>query len=115
VKVKNTTTIRAKVREGYQEIEALVIGKFAVHPMNLWSFEDSALGDDFTITHVATGLAMAEIHRFSTAKRVAGELDSAITEDITTEDRQGHTDRFKAFGKAARAVIWDAQPAQEGQ
>jgi hypothetical protein len=92
---RQTINIRTEGGEDL-EIEATVIGKFAYHPSVSFPHKEQ------TITHLATGRAVAYAHTAKAAREMAQKLDAAVVEDITPD--RIYSEEYKVFARAVRSI-----------
>lgn len=93
-------------RDGQDSIEcdALLIGRFAVHPRSLLPFDSWRKERIYTITHVATGYAVCHLEARHRAVTTAKAIDATLgKKDITAADFD--TKRYKQFIERARKIV----------
>lgn len=92
--MKQITIVMSDQNE--ERVDAYVHGKFACNCANAESIFPPAEAR-WTITHVASGLAVAAIWGRAAARRLARRLDAAVEADITREDVATKSAAWKAF------------------
>lgn len=104
------TLITIRTQRGDKlQIDATVIGKFAVH--TTVGYDDGT----YTVTHVALGQCIRDdLKSQDEAEDLAQRLDAAIVEDITPE--RVYSKEYKAFAKIVRSALLNGRsPAPRGE